>query len=289
MLDELKAILRACELCPRLCRVNRLAGEVGRCGAGPGPEISSVGPHFGEEPPLVGLGGPAHRAGGSGTIFFTGCNLGCVFCQNFEISHCQDGRRITEEALADAMLGLERIGCHNVNWVTPTHQVPAILAALRIARSRGLSIPTVFNCGGYERVEILRMIEGQVDIYMPDAKFFSPATAERFASAPDYPKVAQAALMEMHRQVGDLQIRDGIAARGLLVRHLVMPGCGDESIAILDFIAREISPNTYVNVMDQYRPAYRAHEFPEISRRITRSEYLRVLRHAEKLGLRISD
>ena len=187
------------------------------------------------------------------------------------------------------MLHLQSAGCHNINWVTPTHQVPAIFAALRTARDRGLRVPVVFNCGGYERVEILRLLEGRVEIYMPDAKFLRPETAARYSTAPDYPDAMKAALREMHRQVGDLEIRDGLAVKGLLVRHLVMPGGADESIAILDFIAREISPNTYVNVMDQYHPAGRSRDFPEISRRITREEYLRVLRHAESLGLRISD
>jgi len=269
-------------LCPHLCRVNRLAGELGICGTGAEPVISSAGPHFGEEPPLAGTGG-------SGTIFFTGCNLGCVFCQNYEASHLLDGRRISEDDLAGIMLALQRAGCHNINWVTPTHQVPAIFAALDTARARGLHLPTVFNCGGYERPEILRLIEGQVDIYMPDAKFLAPEIAARYTTAPDYPQAMKSALLEMHRQVGDLEIRGGLAVRGLLVRHLVMPGGTDESIAILDFIARGISPNTYVNVMDQYHPAGRARDFPELARRVTREEYLRVRRHAEKLGLRVAD
>ena len=281
-IDELKAVLRCCEICPRLCRVDRLAGEVGVCGIGADPTISSAGPHFGEEPPLVGRGG-------SGTIFLTGCNLRCLFCQNYDISCLRHGRRVSVEDLAGAMLRLQASGCHNVNWVTPTHQVPAIMEALQIARRKGLTLPTVYNCGGYERVEILRMIEGEVDIYMPDAKYWNSSTAERYSSAPDYPGIMQAALKEMHRQVGDLEIQDGVAVRGLLVRHLVMPGHTDESRAILDFIAREISQDTYVNVMAQYRPAYRAHEFPEISRRTTTDEYLEALRHAQKLGLRISD
>jgi len=279
--EELKRILTSCVLCPRSCRVNRLAGELGYCGIGADPVISSAGPHFGEEPPLVGVGG-------SGTIFFTGCNLGCVFCQNYEISHFLSGRRTTTGALADAMLRLQQTGCHNINWVTPTHQVPAIIDALELAREKGLTVPTVFNCGGYERRKTLRMIEGRVDIYMPDAKYFRPETAERYSAAPDYPEVMRAALKEMHRQVGDLRMDDGIAVRGLLVRHLVMPGGVEESKAILDFIAEEISPNTYVNVMDQYRPTYRAHEFPDIARPISQDEYINVLEHARQLGLRIS-
>jgi putative pyruvate formate lyase activating enzyme len=316
MPDELKSLLRSCVLCPHRCRVNRLTGELGVCKTGADAVIASAGPHFGEEPPLVGTGG-------SGTIFFTGCNLGCVFCQNYEISQLHrgssdnlvrestvartilsepilsepradsprydEGRRISEDDLAEIMLGLQRSGCHNINWVTPTHQVPAIFAALAAARARGLRLPTVFNCGGYERPEILRLLEGRVDIYMPDAKFLSPETAARYTTAPDYPQAMKSALREMQRQVGDLEIRGGLAVRGLLVRHLVMPGGADESIAILDFIAREISPNSYVNVMDQYRPAGRSRDYREIARRVTTEEYLRVRRHAEKLGLRLSD
>jgi len=279
--DKLNEVLASCVLCPRKCRVNRLAGEIGYCGVGADPVIASSGPHFGEEPPLVGRRG-------SGTVFFTGCNLGCVFCQNYEISHIKEGRRCTVDALADVMLQLQALGCHNVNWVTPTHQAPAIMAALEMARSSGLTVPTVFNCGGYESVETLRMIEGRVDIYMPDAKFSRRETAERYCSAPDYPESMKAALKEMRRQVGDLVIRDGVAVRGLLVRHLVMPDHGDESKEVLDFLANEVSPDTYVNIMDQYRPAYRAHEFPQISRPVSRAEYLDAMGHAERLGLRIS-
>jgi putative pyruvate formate lyase activating enzyme len=262
--------------------VDRVAGELGVCRTGAGAVISSAGPHFGEEPPLVG-------SGGSGTIFFAGCSLRCVFCQNYEISQLGEGRPISESDLAGLMLRLQNIGCHNINWVTPTHQIPAISAALEAARAQGLHVPVVYNCGGYERAEILRMLEGAVEIYMPDAKFLWPQSAARYSTAPDYPEAMKSALREMHRQVGDLVIRGGLAVKGLLIRHLVMPGGAGESIAILDFIAREISPNSFVNVMDQYHPAGRAGEFPEISRRVAREEYLRVLRHAESLGLRISD
>lgn len=281
-MDELRSILACCTLCPRLCRVNRLAGELGRCRVGAEAVIASAGPHFGEESCLVGRGG-------SGTIFLTGCNLGCVFCQNGEISDGLEGETWDTEELADGMLRLQEMGCHNVNWVTPTHQMPAIFEALAVARERGLTVPGVFNCGGYERVEVLRMIEGRVEIYMPDFKFWSPASAERYADAADYPERAREAVREMHRQVGDLAIRDGVARRGLLVRHLVMPGGVEESKAILDFLAREVSGNTYVNVMDQYRPAHRAREFPEIARRITAAEYGTVREHAAKLGLRLAE
>jgi putative pyruvate formate lyase activating enzyme len=279
---SLKDRLRCCDLCPRLCRVDRTAGELGFCAVGAGTVISSAGAHFGEEPPLVGRHG-------SGTIFFTGCNLGCVFCQNYEISHHREGRTATEAALADLMLRLQAQGCHNINWVTPTHQIAAIASALILARSKGLRIPTVYNCGGYERIETLREIEGQVDIYMPDAKFWSPDSAHTYLNAPDYPKIMRDALKEMHRQAGDLVIENGHAIKGLLVRHLVMPGGVVESLAILDFIAREISPNTYVNVMSQYRPTYRAHEFHPIARGITQEEFAAVRRHAEGLGLRLAE
>ena len=273
-------MLNSCELCPRLCHVNRLAGETGLCGIGKDARVASAGPHFGEEPCLVGRGG-------SGTIFFSGCNLLCVFCQNYDISHMREGNTTHAEKLAATMLRLEGMGCHNINWVTPTHQIHAIIEALEIARSQGLSVPTVYNCGGYERVETLRLIEGHVDIYMPDAKYASPESAGRYSDAESYPDVMRAALKEMHRQVGDLVIHDGLAARGLLMRHLVMPGCTDESIAILDFIAEEISPDTFINVMDQYRPAFHAYEHPAIARHITNGEYSRVLTHARKLGLRL--
>jgi len=280
--SALRRILASCTLCPRMCRVNRITGETGYCKIGPDAVVSSAGPHFGEEPPLVGRGG-------SGTIFFAGCNLGCIFCQNYEISHLRRGERFTVEELCRAMLRLEEIGCHNVNLVTPTHQVPAIVDALLLARDRGLTVPVVYNSGGYERVETLRLLEGLIEIYMPDAKYLSPEMARRYSDAPDYPDAMKAALREMHRQVGDLEIERGLARRGLLIRHLVMPGGVEDSIAVLDFIAREISPRSYVNVMEQYRPAYRAPEFPEIARRVTPDEYMTVLAHARRLGLRTAD
>jgi len=279
---QLRARLASCDICPHRCGVNRLAGETGFCGIGADPVIASAAPHFGEEPPLVG-------SGGSGTIFFTGCNLKCVFCQNADISHHREGSPVSVEDLARMMLRLEAVGCHNINWVTPTHQIHAIIEALDIARKHGLNIPTVYNCGGYEAKDTLKLIQGCVDIYMPDAKYASPETAEEYSHAETYPQVMRDALREMHRQVGDLQIRNGLAASGLLVRHLVMPGLTDESIAILDFIAREISPDTFVNVMDQYRPAYRAHEYPNLARRITPGEYRKVVRHARQLGLRLCE
>jgi len=279
-IDEAYALARPCRLCPRLCKVDRLAGQKGRCGTGELPLVSSAGPHYGEEPPLVGRGG-------SGTIFLAGCNLGCVFCQNYTISHGLDGKPSTAEQIAAIMLLLQRGGCENINFVTPTHVTPWLMEAVRLARLRGLRVPIVYNCGGYERVETLRLLEGTVDIYMPDAKWWDPEQARRYCAAPDYPDVMRAALKEMHRQVGDLRIEGGVAVRGLLIRHLVMPGGVAGSKQVLEFIAGEISPRSYVNVMDQYRPMYRAREFPEIARRPTREEYEEARLHALRLGLRL--
>ena len=277
----LPAQLADCALCPRECHVNRLAGETGFCGIGREAVVCSAGPHFGEEPPLVG-------AGGSGTIFFAGCNLACVFCQNYEISHYREGRPADALRLAAMMLRLQEIGCHNINVVTPTHVVAQIVEALEPARSKGLELPLVYNCGGYEKLATLQALEGTVEIYMPDAKYWSAESAERYSHAADYPEVMRAALREMQRQVGDLEIVDGIARRGLLVRHLVMPGLVEESLRILEFLRDEISPDTYVNVMPQYRPAFHAADHTEIARRPTDEEYREVIAGAGRLGLRLS-
>jgi putative pyruvate formate lyase activating enzyme len=270
--------LSACDLCPRRCAVNRLAGEVGVCRGRGAARVSSFGPHFGEEAELVGRHG-------SGTIFLTGCNLGCCFCQNYDISHHLDGREAPAEEIASMMLHLERLGCHNINLVTPTHFLPQIVDAVRVASGEGLGIPLVYNCGGYESLEMLRLAEGVFDIYMPDFKFWSAASSETYLAAPDYPEVARAVIREMHRQVGDLVVRDGIAVRGLLVRHLVMPGHLDESREILRFLAGEISTQTFVNVMDQYRPCHRANRFPAIARPLTGEEFSRAMGFAREAGL----
>lgn len=276
---QARELLSPCGLCPRRCGIDRPAGEAGFCRTGAGAVISSWGPHFGEEPELVG------RAG-SGTIFFAGCNLGCLFCQNYDISHLDHGSRASPEELASVMLSLAAGGCHNINLVTPTHVLPTILDALAIAQRKGLDLPIVYNCGGYERIEALRLLEGIVDIYMPDAKFASAGPAQRYCQASDYPDVVRAALREMHRQVGDLDVSSrGIARRGLLVRHLVMPGGISETGSLMRFIADELSGETYVNVMAQYRPAYRAHEFREIARRIKETEYRRAVDEAVATGL----
>ncbi|MHC4728697.1 MAG: radical SAM protein, partial [Planctomycetota bacterium] len=251
--------MNPCTLCPRQCKVYRSKGQMGFCGIGDIPLVSSVGPHFGEESVLVG-------SGGSGTIFFTGCNLGCVFCQNFDISHQRTGRKMTIEKLAEAMLGLQDYGCSNINFVTPTHVGAAIAAAIEIARDAGLKLPTVYNMGGYDSVETLKLLEGFVDIYMPDMKYSDSKIAEELSEAPDYPEVNFPAVKEMHRQVGDLKVKDGLAMRGLLVRHLVLPENLAGSFEIIDFLAEQISSKTTINVMDQYRPCYKASSHPKINR-----------------------
>lgn len=272
-----------CTLCPRLCRVNRTAGEQGYCRTGRYAVLSSYGPHFGEETPLVGRNG-------SGTIFFTHCNLGCVFCQNAEISHGGEGFPVIPDQLADIMVHLQRQGCHNINFVSPSHVIAQILEALPLAVERGLRVPLVYNSGGYDRVTALRLLDGIVDIYMPDFKFRDPGAAEAFCEAPDYPERAEAALREMHRQVGDLTLdADGIARRGLLIRHLVMPNRLAGTASILRFIAEELSPDTYVNIMDQYRPCGEAVGRSDIGRGITAEEYEEALQIARKEGLRRLD
>ncbi|MEM0498717.1 MAG: radical SAM protein [Methanothrix sp.] len=269
--------LEHCDICPRRCGVNRAEGELGFCRTGRLAKVSSAGPHYGEEPPLVGYHG-------SGTIFFAGCNLACVFCQNYEISQLDMGVEVTAERLAGIMMHLQLTGCHNVNLVTPTHVVPQILEALVIAREMGLSIPLVYNSGGYDSVETLRLLDGIVDIYMPDAKYGSDEMAIRYSNAPGYVGVMKAAIREMHRQVGDLVIENGIAVRGLLVRHLVLPNNLAGTAEVVRFIS-ELSRNTYINIMDQYRPEYKADQYDELSRRITLSEYREALRLARSAGL----
>lgn len=268
-----------CRLCPRECKVNRLKDEKGVCRTGRLAMVSSFGPHFGEEDPLVGNNG-------SGTIFMTNCNLLCVFCQNWEISHLGEGREVSSKDLAGMMIHLQRQGCHNINFVTPTHVVPQILDALRYAVEDGLNVPLVYNTGGYDAVESLKLLAGIFDIYMPDFKFWDPETARKYLKAPDYPERAREAIKEMHRQVGDLIVdENGIASRGLLLRHLVMPEGTAGTRDIMRFIAKEISPNTYVNIMDQYRPCGNAGRYPLISRCITNNEYEAALRSAREEGI----
>ncbi len=276
---DLVSRLEACNLCPRACGVDRSKGKRGYCGVGRSARVSSYSPHFGEESPLVGRHG-------SGTIFMSGCNLLCIFCQNYEISHLKEGYDLDPYNIARMMLELQGLGCHNINIVTPSHVVPQILEALILAIPKGLKIPLVYNTGGYDSLDTIKSLDGIVDIYMPDFKFWSKKLSKELMNAEDYPDIACLALKEMHSQVGDLVINEaGIAERGLLVRHLVMPGCVEDSKQVLRFIAEEISLNTYVNIMDQYRPCGRAYEHPLITRRITPQEYREVLDFAKDMGL----
>lgn len=261
--------------------MDRAAGEVGVCGVGREVLVSSVSKHFGEEPPLVG-------SGGSGTIFLAGCNLKCVFCQNYDISHGRHGSPASEEELAVMMITLQSAGVHNINFVSPTHFAVQILIALEIAEEMGLNVPVVYNSGGYDSLEMLKLLEGHVDIYMPDAKYADPGMSAKYSGAKDYPERMKAAIKEMHRQVGDLVIEDGVALRGLLVRHLVMPGGIAGSKEIIDFMADQISSNTYFNLMRQYHPCYRASEFPELMRNIDPGEYLELYAYAVEKGLRLA-
>lgn len=276
--EALAELASPCRLCPRNCGARRDRGERGFCRAGLVPWVASFGPHFGEERVLVGRGG-------SGTVFLSGCNLGCLFCQNYAISHLGEGEEVSVEELAKILLHLQEIGCENANFVTPTHQAPQIVAALSRAVEDGFRLPVVWNCGGYESVEALRLLEGIVDIYMPDFKYGDSAVGARLSAVPDYAERAQAALREMHRQVGDLRVEGGVALRGLLVRHLVLPEGLSGTEAVLRFLRDEISPDTFVNLMAQYYPAGRAHEVPALRRRITREELARALRLARELGL----
>ncbi len=272
-------ILKCCTLCPHQCLVDRHHGERGLCRTGDLPVTSSYGPHFGEEGPLVGRKG-------SGTIFFTHCNLYCLFCQNYEISHGGEGEEVSIADLAALMLALKQRGCHNLDFVTPSHQVYQILAALPLAIAGGLDLPLVYNTGGYDAVETLRLLDGVVDIYMPDFKFWEPSVAADLCQAENYPEMARRALKEMHRQVGDLVVADtGLAVRGLLVRHLVLPGGLAGTREIMEFLAREISPGTYVNVMGQYRPCGRAVAHLLLRQPLSAGEYAEAQRLAREAGL----
>jgi putative pyruvate formate lyase activating enzyme len=272
--------LEACDCCPRRCGANRLdAGQNATCRTGEMAVVASYGPHMGEEDPLRGYRG-------SGTIFFSWCNLRCVFCQNYDISQFGRGRPTFPEELAAMMLELEAGGCHNINLVSPSHVVPQILSALLIAAKAGLRIPLVYNSGGYDALETLQLLDGVVDIYMPDMKYADPDIGRRLSGVPDYPAVNRQAVKEMHRQVGDLVMDErGIAQRGLLVRHLVLPNQLAGSADIIRFLAREVSAGTYLNLMDQYRPCHKAGKYPELNRRITQEEYNQALEVARETGI----
>ena len=277
-IDCLRRSLKRCVLCPQMCRVDRTAGEKGFCRLGTEMVMNSALPHHGEEPPLSGRRG-------AGTIFFSSCNMRCVYCQNYQISHSAGGRPVSEEELAGTMLELESLGCHNIEPVTPTPHLPGIMAAFLRARERGLRLPLIFNCGGYEREKIVRLLDGMVDIYLPDFKYGIGETGRRFSVAADYPRHALASLREMVRQVGDgLEVEDGIAKRGILVRHLVLPGSTDNSIAVLRMIRKGISRFVPLSLMAQYTPIAAVSEHPLLGRRVSRTEYERVVNAALDLG-----
>lgn len=277
--EAAKCILERCTLCPRACKANRLKGEEGFCKSGYAPVVSSSGPHHGEEPPISGRYG-------SGTIFFTGCNLRCLFCQNYQISQEYIGEPTASGELAAMMIKLQQLGCHNINLVTPTHFVPQILEALLSACEKGLAIPLVYNTNGYDALDILRLLDGIVDIYLPDIKYSDEQSANELSGAKNYVPHNRIALKEMYRQVGDLRVdRTGVAQRGVLIRHLVLPARRAGSFASLDFIAQELSRKAYVSIMAQYHPCHQAHKYPSVNRPITRSEYAEVVQYAESLGL----
>lgn len=277
-IKSLEEIISSCTICPRNCRVNRLKGEKGYCSTLEKPVISSAFPHFGEEPQLVGYNG-------SGTIFFSFCNLKCVFCQNWEISTLGEGQAITFEELAETMLMLQKRGCHNINLVTPTHQVYAIVIALSIAAQKGLRVPIVYNCGGYESVQTLVLLQGIVDIYMPDFKYGDNNAGKKYSDCKNYFDYASLAIKEMYRQVGDIVIDErGILKKGVLIRHLVLPNFVANSFEILKYVAEKISKNVLLNIMDQYYPAFESKKYGELSRRLTHEEYNNVIKKAKELG-----
>jgi putative pyruvate formate lyase activating enzyme len=281
--DATVSLLESCSACPRSCGVNRLAGDVGKCRTPREVIVSSYGPHFGEEAPLVGRHG-------SGTIFFTNCNLRCLFCQNYSISQLGEGQKVSKEELAHTMLSLQAQGCHNINLVSPTHVVPQILEAVELAVESGLHLPLVYNSGGYDSAEALRIPDGVVDIYMPDMKYDDKETARELSGIENYPEINKAAIKEMHRQTGDLEINEeGIAQRGLLVRHLVLPHGLAGTKGIMNFLSKEISRNTYVNIMAQYHPCHQAFQIPSLGRQISSAEFGEALSLTHEAGLRRLD
>jgi putative pyruvate formate lyase activating enzyme len=278
--EALHQLFEECRICPNECIVKRSEGETGECHSTDEVIISSVMPHYGEEPPLV-------ETHGSGTIFFTNCNLSCEFCQNYDISHLGIGEKVSIEELAGSMLKLQQRGCHNINFVTPTHFTAQIVDALILAIEKGLGLPIVYNCGGYESIATLKLLEDIVDIYMPDIKYSIDENALKFSGIQNYWDFVTQALKEMHRQVGDLKIsKRGIAQRGLLIRHLVLPNDIAGSKKVINFVADEISTNSYINIMDQYRPAYNANKYDKLNRRITPSEFKEVVDYAFSKGLK---
>lgn len=280
IIKQLERALDSCELCPRACKSKRNLNKTGICNIGKLAKVASYDPHYGEESCLVGRNG-------SGTIFFSNCNLLCNFCQNFEISHGGEGYEVSTEKLAEIMLILQKRGCHNINFVTPSHVVPQIVFALEIAILNGLNIPLIYNTSAYDRMETLKLLEGIIDIYMPDFKFMNPKIAQITCNAADYPMVAKNALKEMFRQVGDLKLNEnGIATNGLLIRHLVMPSDFSTTQEVMKFIADEISEDSFVNIMPQYRPAGKAHEITEISASLKMDVYNKAINDAHQVGIK---
>jgi putative pyruvate formate lyase activating enzyme len=274
------AHLSRCDVCALKCGVNRHTDKLGVCRTGERAKVSSYGPHLGEEKPISGWKG-------SGTIFFTRCNLSCLFCQNYDISQTDNGAEVSSEELAHIMLDLQASGCHNINLVSPSHVIPQIMSAVVAAAQAGLHIPLVYNTGGYDSLDMLHLLDGVIDIYMPDMKYADADIARHYSKVPNYPQVNQSVVREMHRQVGDLVMDErGIARRGLLVRHLLLPNNLSGAPEIIRFLIEEISPNTYFNLMDQYHPAYQAACYPELSRPISIREYQPVYELAVRAGLR---
>lgn len=276
--ELLNELLDPCRLCPRLCGTHRRQGQLGFCHVGQKPILSSALPHFGEEPPISGTGG-------SGTVFLTSCNAACIYCQNYQISQLRQGQEVTVDQLAHIFLNLQRRGCHNLNWVTPEPHLPFLVTALGIAAANGLQLPVVYNTNGYCRLEVLQLLDGIVDIYLPDMKYSQDVWAEKYSNLSGYFEINKQAICEMYRQVGALQLDlSGIALRGLLVRHLVLPNRLAGSRKIFDFLA-QIDVHIPVSIMAQYHPCYRAVGHPEIGRRITHQEYQSVLEDFELAGL----
>lgn len=279
--QALYALLNPCRLCPHRCGINRVRTSKGKCRSGGGKSvfISSYNIHLGEEPPIS-------AARGSGTIFFTNCSLSCVFCQNYPISQLRNGNEISVEQLSLIMLELQQRGAHNINFVTPTHYVAQIVEAVGAAREKGLVIPLVYNCSGYEEVETLKLLDGIIDIYMPDMKYSDDVNAVKYSSAPNYTETNRKAIKEMHRQVGELRLdTDDVAVKGLIIRHLVLPNNISGSARVLEFIAKEISPKTFISLMSQYHPANKTERYPELSRKVSAKEYKQAVKLAENLGL----
>lgn len=277
--EQANSMLETCSLCPQACKARRRAGKLGVCRTGERARVASFFPHHGEEPALSGWNG-------SGTVFFAGCNLRCVFCQNWDISQANQGRELEPDGLAEAFLRLQEMGCHNINLVSPSHVVPQVLAAVEIAARAGLRLPLVYNTGGYDSLEALALLDGVIDLYLPDMKYADARTAHLYSGARHYPRVNQAAVKEMYRQVGDLTLdENGLAARGLIVRHLILPNRLAGTREIVRFLAEQVSPRTCLNLMGQYHPAHKAAAFPALNRPIRAEEAAQALNLALAAGL----